>query len=54
MAFMAGVRNRTVQPLYDSVTYAAAGQTTLRFFAVPKGQGTTSVGPGAGPKHDRG
>lgn len=27
------------QPFYDKVTYAAAGQTTLTFFAVPRGQG---------------
>lgn len=27
------------QPLYDTVAYAAAGQTTLTFFALPIGQG---------------
>jgi len=27
------------QPLYDSATYAAAGQTSLSFFQTPKGQG---------------
>ncbi len=51
MAFVKGIRNKTVQPLYDSVIYAAAGQVLLRFFAVPVGQGVTAVGPGAGPKH---
>jgi len=33
-------------PLYDSATYAAAGQTQLNFFALPIGQGTTTA-PGA-------
>ena len=27
------------QPLYDYQTYALAGQTSLRFFAIPRGQG---------------
>lgn len=33
-------------PLYDFAAYAAAGQTSLSFFATPEGQGTTSA-PGA-------
>ncbi|HYM34705.1 MAG TPA: hypothetical protein VET48_04865 [Steroidobacteraceae bacterium] len=33
-------------PIYDSVTYAAAGQTNLTFFSLPIGQGTTTA-PGA-------
>jgi hypothetical protein len=33
-------------PLFDSATYAAAGQTQMTFFALPIGQGVTSA-PGA-------
>lgn len=33
-----GILNRYRQPLYDYQTYAAAGQTSMTFFAVPKGQ----------------
>lgn len=33
-------------PLFDFVSYVTAGQTTLSFFAVPIGQGTTTA-PGA-------
>jgi hypothetical protein len=41
------------QPLYDTVNYAAAGQTAMNFFAIPRGQAavlTTAAGgaPAAG------
>lgn len=41
-----GVTDEIYAPLYDFATYAAAGQTTLTFFAIPQGQGTTTA-PGA-------
>jgi hypothetical protein len=41
-----GVQDEIYGPLYDFVSYAAAGQTELNFFSVPKGQGTTTA-PGA-------
>jgi hypothetical protein len=41
-----GQQDEIYSPLYDSVNYAAAGQTQLTFFALPIGQGTTSA-PGA-------
>lgn len=37
-------------PLYDYLTYAAAGQLQLNFFSTPIGQGTTSHPGGAGAK----
>lgn len=41
-----GTQDEIFSPLYDSATYAAAGQTQLTFFALPIGQGTTTA-PGA-------
>lgn len=41
-----GVQDEIYGPLYDFVSYAAAGQSELNFFSVPKGQGTTTA-PGA-------
>lgn len=41
-----GQQDEIYSPLYDSATYAAAGQQQLTFFALPIGQGTTSA-PGA-------
>lgn len=41
-----GVQDEIYGPLYDFVQYAAAGQTELNFFSVPKGQGATTA-PGA-------
>jgi hypothetical protein len=41
-----GMQDAIYAPLYDSATYAAAGQQQLTFFALPIGQGTTSA-PGA-------
>lgn len=35
------------QPLYDRLIYPVAGQTQLRFFQLPQGQGTTSSIGGA-------
>lgn len=32
------------EPLYDTLNYAIAGQTSLNFFAVPMGQGTSVFG----------
>jgi hypothetical protein len=43
---VAGKKDEIYAPLYDSVTYPAAGTTQLTFFALPIGQGTTSA-PGA-------
>lgn len=40
-AFVPGATEIIREPLYDSVTYAAAGQTQLQFFAIPRGQGTS-------------
>ena len=33
------------QPLYDRANYAAAGQSTLQFFSVPRGQSATLISP---------
>ena len=41
-----GTQDAIYAPLYDSQSYAAAGQLTQTFFAIPIGQGTTSA-PGA-------
>lgn len=41
-----GKKDALYAPLYDSATYAAAGQTSLNFFSLPIGQGTTTA-PGA-------
>ena len=41
-----GTQDEIYAPLYDSATYATAGQTQLTFFALPIGQGTTTA-PGA-------
>ena len=41
-----GMQDAIYSPLYDSATYAAAGQQQITFFALPIGQGTTSA-PGA-------
>mgnify|MGYP000960570814 FL=1 len=49
------------QPIYDTVTYAAAGQTNLTFFALPIGQGgktkvdtnMTTAGSLPAPRTDR-
>lgn len=46
VASIPGTQDEIYAPLYDSVAYAAAGQTQLNFFAVPIGQGTTTA-PGA-------
>lgn len=40
------VQDVVYAPLYDSASYAAAGQLALNFFATPVGQGTTTA-PGA-------
>jgi hypothetical protein len=45
-----GTQDEIYSPLYDSVTYAAVGQTQLTFFALPIGQGTTSAPGAAGTK----
>ncbi len=45
-SWVPGAKDITRDPLYDSVNYAAAGQTSLQFFSTPIGQGTTSA-PGA-------
>lgn len=47
MPYLKGVVDIIAQPLYDSATLAAAGQTQLTFFSLPIGQGTTSFGAGA-------
>lgn len=41
-----GKKDALYAPLYDSASYAAAGQTSLNFFSLPIGQGTTTA-PGA-------
>lgn len=41
-----GAKDVIWSPLYDLQAYPAAGQANFTFFAVPKGQGTTSA-PGA-------
>jgi len=46
MARIPGTQDEIYGPLYDSVTYAAAGQTQLTLFSLPLGQGTTTA-PGA-------
>lgn len=38
------------QTLYDMTTYAVGGQSSLSFFALPLGQGTTSHPGSTGPK----
>ena len=43
---VAGTQDEIYAPLYDSQTYAAAGQIQLTVFALPIGQGTTTA-PGA-------
>lgn len=45
-----GAKNQLRQPLYDHLTYPAAGQLLFTFFAVQVGQGTTSAFGGAGAK----
>ena len=45
-----GKRDEIYAPLYDSVTYPAAGSTQLTFFALPIGQGTTSAPSATGTK----
>lgn len=45
-----GTRDVVYQPQYDILTYAAAGQAVLTFFATPQGQGVTSHPGGAGAK----
>lgn len=45
-----GEQDAIYSPLYDSLTYLAAGQQSLTFFAVPIGQGTTSAPGATGPK----
>lgn len=46
LATVPGVQDAIYAPLYDSATYAAAGQLQLTFFTQPIGQGTTTA-PGA-------
>jgi hypothetical protein len=48
-----GVLSRAVseyfgQPLYDTVNYAAAGQVTITFFAIPRGQAAVLATPAGG------
>ena len=38
-----GQQEALYQPLYDYQTYAAAGQTSLTFFAIPQGQGGKTI-----------
>lgn len=45
-----GTQDEIYAPLYDSATYAAAGQTQLTFFALPIGQGTTTAPSATGAK----
>ena len=45
-----GTQDEIYAPLYDSATYAAAGQTQLTFFALPIGQGTTTAPSASGAK----
>ena len=48
-AYLPGAKDITRDPLYDNVVYAAAGQTNVQLFSVPRGAGT-SPQTGAGPK----
>ena len=50
IARVPGTQDEIYAPLYDSVSYPAAGQTQLTFFTLPIGQGTTSAPGGTGPK----
>lgn len=50
MARVPGTQDEIYAPLYDSATYAAAGQQQLTFFATPLGQGTTTAPGATGPK----
>lgn len=45
-----GKKDALYAPLFDSATYAAAGQTTLNFFSLPIGQGVTTAPGAAGTK----
>lgn len=47
MGYVEGLKDVILQPLYDTVPYAAAGQTQLTFFQVQLGAGTTAFGTGA-------
>ena len=49
-AIVPGIQDAIYAPLYDSITYPAAGSTQLVFFALPLGQGTTSAPGAAGGK----
>ena len=45
-ATLANIQDQIYSPLYDSATFTHNSTTSLSFFAVPRGQGTTSA-PGA-------
>ena len=45
-----GTQDAIYAPLYDSASYAVAGQTQITFFSLPIGQGTTTAPGAVGPK----
>lgn len=47
-ALVPGAKEIIREPLYDTNTYLAAGQTSMNFFSVPIGQGTSVQNPGGG------
>jgi hypothetical protein len=50
VARVASGQDEIYSPLYDSATYVSATTTSINFFSLPIGQGTTTAPGGAGPK----
>lgn len=49
-ATIANIQDQIYSPLYDSGVYTSASTTSLQFFTVPRGQGTTSAIGATGSK----
>ena len=49
-ATLANIQDQIYSPLYDSAVYTSATTTSLQFFTVPRGQGTTSAVGATGTK----
>lgn len=47
---LANIQDQIYSPLYDSGTFTSNSTTSMSFFAVPRGQGTTTAPGGTGTK----